>query len=524
MESRGRGLRRGKRGANEEEETPKKVSTAWADFMAEEHTEEGNDSTNEKSNKEDTNNQEQERQYKLPIVPHWTTEKKSKAKKAKTDSPLGLLVQSGTLDSSCVGRAKSQLNQTYDLVIPTILLPKFKVTKVISSCNAVHALCITSDGQLFGWGRNEANQLGSNLPKMVGKPTDMEFSGPAVEAAVGKSHSVVIDNKNQVFAVGSNKVGQCAVKSSADTVNNFKKCVISAKVVQVSCGEATTLALDEDGFMYTAGSSEYGQLGNGETGEHFVSANKLAFANSNIFVKQVTFVRGHGEKLYGKDAATKTVEITEDIRIGYIACGKNHCIAIEASGNQPSRVFSWGCGNYGCLGHGQQKDEYRPRLISSLSQGHVWKTNPPVSASCGASCTLILTKEGHLYYFGKHRSVGEAVMRPQVLAELANNGHVVTNASAGNQTVVCSTKNGVTVAWGQGPHGELGLEGKKSSAKPQFVSKLDKCRIQSLACGYGTTYWVVKEEDSDDKAALKELDVVSDDTYEELQKLCDSNS
>jgi alpha-tubulin suppressor-like RCC1 family protein len=121
---------------------------------------------------------------------------------------------------------------------------------------------------------------------------------------------------------------------------------------------------------------------------------------------------------------------------------------------------------------------------------------------------MVLTKAGHVYYWGKHRSVGEAVMRPSLLAELANNHHVVTHVSAGSQSVVCSTANAVTVSWGQGPHGELGLEGKKSSAKPQFVSTLDKCRIMDLACGYGTTYWVVKKEDEDDEAAIKGLPVV----------------
>jgi hypothetical protein len=73
-----------------------------------------------------------------------------------------------------------------------------------------------------------------------------------------------------------------------------------------------------------------------------------------------------------------------------------------------------------------------------------------------------------------------------------------------------------------GPHGELGFGEKKSSARPDFVSTLDKCRIQDLACGYGTTYYVVKQEDKDDEAAIKSLPVVSDEAFIELENFMET--
>ena len=268
-------------------------------------------------------------------------------------------------------------------------------------------------------------------------------------------------------------------------------------------------------------------MANGETGERILTANKVTFDNCNSFEKRSEFTHVPGEKAYGAaNKSDKVVEIKEDIRIGHIACGKYHCLALEAPSSSSSshapRVFSWGCGNYGCLGHGIQADEYKPRLIVSLTAGNVWNANPPVSCSAGASCSMILTKTGHVYYWGKHRSVGEAVMRPQLLAELANNSHVAEHVAAGNQTVVIATRNAVTVAWGMGPHGELGFGDKKSSARPDFVSRLDKCRIQDLACGYGATYYVIKQEDKDDESAIKTLPVVSDETFIELENFLET--
>jgi alpha-tubulin suppressor-like RCC1 family protein len=254
--------------------------------------------------------------------------------------------------------------------------------------------------------------------------------------------------------------------------------------------------LDTEGTLYTTGSSEYGQLANGETGEYFVSANKLAFANCQVFTARRVFVHAPGEKLHTSNEHCKTTPLPDSgtVRLAGIACGKHHGVAVErASDGAKPRVFSWGCGNYGCLGHGVQADEYHPRLIGV-------STTLPLSAadgedllvSAGAHCSLLQTPSGHVYYWGKHRSVGEAVMRPQLVDALANNGHVVTHCGAGGQTVVCCTTSCV-VAWGQGPHGELGLGDKKSSAKPAFVPSLEGRSFLDVACGYGHTLFVIKD-------------------------------
>jgi Regulator of chromosome condensation (RCC1) repeat len=168
------------------------------------------------------------------------------------------------------------------------------------------------------------------------------------------------------------------------------------------------------------------------------------------------------------------------------------------------------------LGHEIQADEYTPREVASLGTT-IWLPPGPLIAAAGASCSLLKTSNGHVYYWGKHRSVGEAVMRPQLVEALANNRHVATHCDAGAQTVVCSTDNAQTVVWGQGPHGELGLGTAKSTAKPQFVDSLTGCRIQDLACGYGSTIYVVKDDDAEDKKAIGKLPVLPATAKEDLE-------
>jgi alpha-tubulin suppressor-like RCC1 family protein len=227
-----------------------------------------------------------------------------------------------------------------------------------------------------------------------------------------------------------------------------------------------------------------------------------------MFVQSESDERGSTSLDAKGKVKTVRLEDSSSIRLATVSCGRNHIIAVEApsSGGEAPRVFSWGCGDYGCLGHVVQADEYTPRMISSL-RGPIFANNHPVDAVAGSNCSLVKTKNGHVYYMGKHRSVGEATMRPSLIDALANNAHVVTCIGAGSQTVFCSTSNGVTVSWGHGNHGELGY-GKgenKSSAKPKFVNGLDSCMVTALACGMGHALFLVRDEDAEDKKAIKKL-------------------
>ena len=300
-------------------------------------------------------------------------------------------------------------------------------------------------------------------------------------------------------------------------------------VCQVACGEEVSALLCSAGHLYTTGSSEYGLLGNGETGEYIITAGRLGYANCAKFMRRSIFVQSEADATAaaggttavggGVDSSGKVkcvpLEDGGQISLASISCGKNHFVAIEAattSGSDIPRVFTWGSGDYGCLGHGIQADEYYPRLVGAL-RGPIFANNHPVDGVAGSNCTLIRTKHGHVYYVGKHRQVGEATMRFTLIDALANNSHNVVAIGAGSATVFCSTKAGVTVSWGMGSHGELGYGTgeNKSSAKPKFVNVLDSCLVSAVACGMGHTLFLIRNEDAEDAKALKKVPKVEKD-------------
>ena len=268
MASQGRGTRRSRGTAAAE--LPKAAAavntSAWANFLSEEHTEESTAKPSATTTAVETKPATREetsttapsttsttattagiidststhRTYELPLTPEWSnTAKHLKAKKAKTSTEGGgVLVQAGTLDATCIGRTKPSMDRTFDLKIPHVLLPRLtNIATVISSCNAAHALAIDTNGKVYGWGRNEASQLGAGLGPYVGRPFLLENLGdtPCVSGAVGKSHTIVLTKNQDLYAVGLNKSGQCGIKSSTETVSNFRKCVVmdANSIVQV---------------------------------------------------------------------------------------------------------------------------------------------------------------------------------------------------------------------------------------------------------------------------------------------------
>jgi alpha-tubulin suppressor-like RCC1 family protein len=418
------------------------------------------------------------------------------------DLPFGSLVQSGTLDTTIIGRKNLKSTETavYHLNVPTVLLPKIAITQVFTSCNAAHAIALDKSNQAYGWGRNEGLCLGSSMGEETTTiPTPQIVASNIQTAALGKFHTIFLQTDGSLHALGTNKVGQCGWKQNVKSSGVLKACVASKNTTfaKISCGEDFSVALDDQGILYTSGSSEFGQMANGETGEYFVCANKLAYTNSFGFAAQTIFHHDH------PSLPKKTVPLAQDIRLQDIACGKHHAVALEApnKNNPTTRIFTWGCGDYGCLGHNRQHDEYYPRQVEGFQKG---MTGTKVAA--GGHCTLVLTTQGHVYFWGVTKSNDNATMKPQLVDALANNQHIVTQIGAGPANVACSTDLGNTVVWGQGPYGELGLGTRKSSAKPAFVDSISGIKVSGLACGLGSILYVVQEDKDLPKVDLEAVE------------------
>ncbi|KAJ8047252.1 putative E3 ubiquitin-protein ligase HERC2 [Holothuria leucospilota] len=130
------------------------------------------------------------------------------------------------------------------------------------------------------------------------------------------------------------------------------------QVIAISCGNKHTLALTSTDKVYAWGSSAYGQLG---TGDRKIRTHP-------------TLV----EELQGRGCVE-------------IVCGQYHCLA-RTQGN---RVWSWGWGVHGQLGHGDIEDQLIPKNtpIASLLDKDI------VSVGAGACHSGVLSSDGKVWMF-----------------------------------------------------------------------------------------------------------------------------
>ncbi|KAJ3614588.1 hypothetical protein NHX12_018159 [Muraenolepis orangiensis] len=134
------------------------------------------------------------------------------------------------------------------------------------ACGDHHSIILTEDGQALTWGSNAQGQLGLTFPKpsVLEAPTSVAaLSGvPLVQVTAGGAHSFALSVSGTVFGWGQNDAGQLGLGDKTDRSTPVSvECLNLKKTVSISCGERHTAVLTKGGVVLTFGSGSYGQLG-----------------------------------------------------------------------------------------------------------------------------------------------------------------------------------------------------------------------------------------------------------------------
>ncbi|KAI7810796.1 hypothetical protein IRJ41_006650 [Triplophysa rosa] len=146
-----------------------------------------------------------------------------------------------------------------------------QVTQV--ACGNQHCIAIIRDGQLLVWGANSHGQLGLEKSSLLEKeecriqspqPLKSLYGIPVVQISAGGDHSFALSLSGAVFGWGKNNAGQLGLGNT--TSRHTPTCVKSLnmkKTIFISCGEEHTAILTKGGYVFTFGSGSCGQLGHG---------------------------------------------------------------------------------------------------------------------------------------------------------------------------------------------------------------------------------------------------------------------
>ncbi|BET00283.1 Regulator of chromosome condensation (RCC1) repeat [Nesidiocoris tenuis] len=366
-----------------------------------------------------------------------------------------------------------------------------KIRVAVSGCNAAHSIFITEDYKVYCLGRNERGQLGTGDTDTRYDPYFLESmqNHKIVNAACGRNHTLLLTDRGTVYAMGDNKMGQCGVGSKNPTIMAPTRVRYRGPpIVKVVCGGDFSVILDLKGNLHSFGDPEYGQLGHNCNGEFLIAANKMIRQAE----KSPRIITTYIEKT--KDSI-KPIEPADFIDV---ACGTNHTIALDSK----RRIFSWGFGGYGRLGHAEPKDEMVPRLIKFFeTQGKGAK-----AVYCGSQFSLVVSDHKVTYLFGKTKNTGEVNMYPKPVQDLM--GWNVRSVGAGG-TCIMMAADSSTIGFGPSPtYGALGFgELNKSSSVPKEVKALDGIHVESVSMGATHTLMIAREASPEDTKKIEALGV-----------------
>jgi len=176
-------------------------------------------------------------------------------------------------------------------------------------------------------------------------------------------------------------------------------------------------------------------------------------------------------------------------------------LALQIVVDRKKRIYTWGFGGYGRLGHNEPKDEMIPRVIKGWDDPN----RGAVLIAAGSAYTMAVNEIGCLYLWGQNKPTGEAAMYPKPVQDLS--GWQVRSIGCANRSIVIAADESV-VSWGPSPtFGELGYgEHKpKSSSYAQEVRPLDGIYVHKVTCGYGHTLMIARCDSEEDKAKIDKL-------------------
>ncbi|XVE65829.1 hypothetical protein DITRI_Ditri08aG0030600 [Diplodiscus trichospermus] len=382
---------------------------------------------------------------------------------------------------------------------------------------------VESLGDVYVWGEvwsdgvttdGYVSSVPTKIDVLTPKPLESNVVLDVHQIACGARHVALVTKQGEVFTWGEESGGRLGHGIEKDFSRpRLVEFLAVTNVDFVASGEYHTCVVSTAGDLFTWGDGTYnaGLLGHGTDVSHWIPKrvsgaleglqvlsiacgtwhSALATSDGKLFTfGDGTFgVLGHGDR--ESVAYPKEVQMLNGLKTIKVACGVWHTAAIvevtgQSGANFSSRkLFTWGDGDKHRLGHGSKETYLLPTCVSSLIDYNFHQL------ACGHTITVALTTSGHVFTMGgtTYGQLGNPSSDGKLpcLVQERLVGEFVEEISCGAYHVAVLTSRSEVFTWGRGANGRLGHGDLEDRRTPTFVEVLKDRLVKNISCGSNFT-------------------------------------
>ncbi|KAI3888896.1 hypothetical protein MKX03_036080 [Papaver bracteatum] len=382
---------------------------------------------------------------------------------------------------------------------------------------------IESLGDVYVWGEvwcdgslvdGSVSPTLSKIDVLLPKSLESNVVLDVHQIACGSRHAALVTRQGEVFTWGEESGGRLGHQiDSGFSRPQLVDYLILNNAEYVGCGEYHTCAITMSGDVFTwgDGTQNGALLGHGTDISHWIpkrvsgpleGVQVLSVACGTWHTALVTSdgklftfgdgafgVLGHGDR--ESVAYPREVESLDGLKTVKVAAGVWHTAAIvevigQAGSNISSRkLFTWGDGDKYRLGHGDKDPRLVPTCIPALIEYDFYQV------ACGNCVTVALTTSGHVFTMGTtaYGQLGNPLSDGKLprLVQDKLVGEFIEEVSCGESHVAVLTSRNEVLTWGRGANGRLGHGDTEDRKAPTFVEGLKDRHVKSVSCGSNFT-------------------------------------
>ena len=329
------------------------------------------------------------------------------------------------------------------------------------SAGDTHSLGITTTGIAYAWGSNLYGQIGINLPIEVSTPSLVCGGLTFSRISTGQSNiSLGITTTGIAYGWGLNNAGQLGDNTITERITPVAVCG-GLTFSQISSGNLHSLGITTTGIAYAWGQGSTGQLGDNTTvlkltpvavcgGLTFSQVSAGAFHSLGITTTGIAYAWGNnGNGELGDNSITSRrtpVAVCGGLTFSQISAGNAFSLGITTTGI----AYAWGYNGFGQLGDNSITSRRTPVAVcGGLTFSQI---------SAGNAFSLGITTTGIAYAWGYNGfgQLGDNSITSRRTPVAVCGGLTFSQISAGNAFSLGITTTGIAYAWGNNSGGQLG--------------------------------------------------------------------